>query len=217
MSTNEQTLYNLVTHFIRKVPRDDEPDPNYQDGMEIIKQECKNIVDILEQDSETSNFRSLIQIYIPRTTGVADEDKPYLDWMEALIHDLLTARPMWQPVFKKPQTSSHILATAYAGIYNTPTNNEINGLIDLSMSMNSMDRVTRPWANTEMHTRQCFSEIEGSKLVVHISCTADDSKVDFTRNKDEEKKLFDFVWNMCSPGADRKLKYNIKINYGKRY
>jgi len=45
--------------------------------------------------------------------------------------------------------SGHILATAYAGIYNTPTNNEINGIIDLSMSMSSMDRVTRPWANTK--------------------------------------------------------------------
>jgi hypothetical protein len=94
VSTNVQALYNLATHFIRKEPRDDESDPYYQDGMEIIKQECKNIVDILEQDSETWNFRSLMRIYIPRTTGVADEDKPYLDWMQTLIHDLLTARPV---------------------------------------------------------------------------------------------------------------------------
>ena len=55
-----------------------------------------------------------------------------------------------------------------------------------------------------------LSEINGKKLVVHISCTADDSTVDFTRNKTEEKHIFYFVWNICSPGADRKLKYNIK-------
>jgi len=42
--------------------------------------------------------------------------------------------------------------------------------------------------------------------VVHISCTADDSKVDFTRDRTEEKHLFRFVWNICSPGTDRKLK-----------
>ena len=42
--------------------------------------------------------------------------------------------------------------------------------------------------------------------MVHISCTADDSKVDFTRDRTEEKHLFRFVWNICSPGTDRKLK-----------
>ncbi len=69
--------------------------------MEIIKQECQNIIDILEQDPVTWDFKELMKIYIPRTTGVADEDKPYLYWMEALIHDFLTARPMWQPVYKQ--------------------------------------------------------------------------------------------------------------------
>ena len=48
LSTNAQTLHNLAMHFIRKVPRDDEPDSNYQEGMEIIKQECTSIIDILE-------------------------------------------------------------------------------------------------------------------------------------------------------------------------
>ena len=55
-----------------------------------------------------------------------------------------------------------------------------------------MDRVTRPWANMNEHNKQCLSEISGKKLVVHISCTADDSTVDFTRNKAEGKHLFDF-------------------------
>ena len=57
-----------------------------------------------------------------------------------------------------------------------------------------------------MNTKRCFLEICGRKLVVHISCTADDSTIDFTRNKAEEKHLFYFVWNMCSPGTDKKLK-----------
>ncbi len=135
----------------------DESDPNYQEGIEINKQECKNIVDILEKDPATRDFRALMKIYIPRTTGVGGEDKPYLDSMEALIHDLLTASPMWQPVFKQPQTSDQILATTYSGFYNTPTNKEFNGII------------------------------------------ADDSTVDFNGHKAEEKHLFDFVGNMCSP------------------
>ena len=129
--------------------------------------------------------------------------KIYPDWREALIQDLPTARPMCQPVFK--QTSGQILATTYSGLYNTPMNKEISDIIDLSMN-NSMDRVTRPWANTNEHTKQCFSEISGKKLVVHISCTVDDSTVDFTRNKTQEKQLFDIVWNMCWPGTDKKLK-----------
>ena len=62
---NAQTLYNLVMHFIEKTPRDDEPDPNYREGMEIIKQEYKSIVDILEEDSAPGNFKALIKIYIP--------------------------------------------------------------------------------------------------------------------------------------------------------
>ena len=111
LSTNVQTLHDLTIHFIRKVPRDDDPDPHYEEGMEIIKQECKNMFDILEQDPATWDFKDLMKIYIPRTTGVADEDKPYLDWMEALIHDLLTARLMWQPVYKQSQTSGQIFAT----------------------------------------------------------------------------------------------------------
>jgi hypothetical protein len=59
--------------------------------------------------------------------------------------------------------------------------------IDLSMDIDSMDRVTRPCANTNEQIRQCFSEINCKKLVVHISCTADDSEVDFTRDRTEEK------------------------------
>ena len=74
--------------------RDYEPYSNYQEDMNIIKQECRNINDILEQDPTARDFRALMKIYIPRTTGVSDEDKPYLDWMEDLIHDLLTARPI---------------------------------------------------------------------------------------------------------------------------
>jgi hypothetical protein len=35
-----------------------------------------------------------MEIYIPRSFGIVDEDKPYLDWMETLIRDLLTAKPM---------------------------------------------------------------------------------------------------------------------------
>ena len=178
LSTNAQTLHDLAMYFIRKVASDDEPDPNYQEGMEIIKQECKNIIDILGQE----------------------------EWMETLIHHLLTERPMCQPVFNQSQTSTQILATTYSGFYNTPMNKEISDIIDLSMEMDSMDRVTRPWANTNKHNKQCFSEISGKKLVVHISCTVDDLTIDFTRNKTEEKSVFDFVWNMCSPGTDRKLK-----------
>ena len=64
-------------HFIEKTPRDDEPDPYYREGMEVIKQECKSIVDILEQDSAEGNFKALIKVYILRSTGVANEDKPY--------------------------------------------------------------------------------------------------------------------------------------------
>ena len=30
--------------------------------------------------------------------------------------------------------------------------------------------------------------------------------VDFAKNRTEEKDLFRFVWNICSPGSDRKLK-----------
>jgi hypothetical protein len=51
LSTNVQTLYDLVMHFNEETPRDDEPDSYYREGMEVIKQECKSIVDILEQDS----------------------------------------------------------------------------------------------------------------------------------------------------------------------
>jgi hypothetical protein len=127
--------------------------------------------------------------------------------MDALIHDLLTERQMWQSVYKQTQTSGEILATTYSGFYNAPTNKEINGIIDLSMAIGAMDRVIKPWDNTMIQTRQCFnSEIGNKKLVVHISSTADDSTVDFTREKKEEKRLFDFVSNMCSPGPDRKLK-----------
>ena len=35
-----------------------------------------------------------MEIYIPRSLGIVDEDIPYLDWMETLIRDLLTAKPM---------------------------------------------------------------------------------------------------------------------------
>ena len=76
------------------------------------------------------------------STGVAEEDKPYLDWMDALIRDLLAARPMWRPVYKRAQTSGQILATTYSGFYNAPTNKEINGIIDLSMTMDAMARLT---------------------------------------------------------------------------
>ena len=68
-----------------------------------------------------------MNIYLPRTTGVANEDKPYLDWMDALIHDLLTERQMWQSVYKQTQTSGEILATTYSGFYNAPTNKKIGG------------------------------------------------------------------------------------------
>ncbi len=66
LPTNAQTLYNLAMHFIEKTTRDDDPDPYYREGMEIIKQECKSIVDILEQDSAAENVKALIRIYIPR-------------------------------------------------------------------------------------------------------------------------------------------------------
>ena len=71
-------------------------------------------------------------IYIPCTVGVADEDKPYVEWMEALIHAFLTARPMRQRVYKQPQTPGQILATTYLGLYSTPKNKEIHDLIILS-------------------------------------------------------------------------------------
>jgi hypothetical protein len=124
LSTNAQTLYNLVIHFIEKTPRDDEPDPLYREGMEVIKQECKSIVDILEQDSVERNFKSLIKVYIPRSTGVANEDRTYLDWMEVLIRDLLTGRPMWQTVSNQSQTSGQTLATTNLRLYRKPTNKE---------------------------------------------------------------------------------------------
>jgi len=56
LSTNVQTLYDMAVNFIKKVPRDDDPDPNYQEGMGIIKQECENIIDILEKISLTFFF-----------------------------------------------------------------------------------------------------------------------------------------------------------------
>jgi len=62
---------------------------------------------------------------------VSDDDKTYLDWMEDLIHDFLSARQMRQLVFNKSQASRQIFAT-HSGFYNTPTNKEINGIIDLS-------------------------------------------------------------------------------------
>ena len=40
---------------------------------------------------------------------------------------------------------------------------------DLSMEIGSMDRVTRPCANTNEHIRECFSEISGKKPVIYIS------------------------------------------------
>jgi hypothetical protein len=83
------------------------PDPNYPMGLEIRKLEYRKIIEILGK----GDFKQLMKIYIPRTVGVADKDKPYLDWMDPLIHDLLTARPMWQTVYKQPQTPGHILAT----------------------------------------------------------------------------------------------------------
>jgi hypothetical protein len=205
-ATNAQSLYNLAMYFVQKVPRTDEPDPHYAKGMEIIKEECKKIIDILGQGMQW-NIMQLMDIYLPMSTGVAEEDKPYLDWMDALIRDLLAARPMWRPVYKRAQTSGQILATTYSGFYNAPTNKEINGIIDLSMAMDVMDRVIRPWDNTDTQTKQCFnSEIGNTDIVVHISCTADDSTVDFTRDKKEEQNLFNFVWNMCSAGTDKKRK-----------
>ena len=39
--------------------------------------ECQSIIDILNQDAMTWDIKQLITIYIPRTVGVADEDKPY--------------------------------------------------------------------------------------------------------------------------------------------
>ena len=60
-STNAQTLYYLAMHFIEKTPRDDEPDPYYREGTEVIKQECKSIVDILEQDSAKKELQNTHQ------------------------------------------------------------------------------------------------------------------------------------------------------------
>jgi hypothetical protein len=79
-------------------------------------------------------------------------------------------------------------------------------MIDLSMEIDSMDRVTRPCANTSEQIKRCLSEINCKKIVLHISCTADDSKVDFAKNWTEERDLFRFVCDICSPGTDRKLK-----------
>ena len=58
--------------------------------------ECQSIIDILNQDAMTWDIKQLITIYIPRTVGVAAEDKPYLDWMEDLIHDFKS--PPWRPI-----------------------------------------------------------------------------------------------------------------------
>jgi hypothetical protein len=76
-ATNVQSLHHLATCFVQKVPRKDEPDPAYTEGMEIIKEECKKIIDILEQTTPW-DIKQLMNIYLPRATGVADEDKPYL-------------------------------------------------------------------------------------------------------------------------------------------
>ena len=40
-TTNVQSLHHLAMCFVQKVPRNDEPDPAYTEGMEIIKQECR--------------------------------------------------------------------------------------------------------------------------------------------------------------------------------
>ena len=206
LSTHMQTLYNLARYFRDKVTSEIELEPDQEEYIQVIKKECKNIIAILEQDTSALDLKQLMEIYIPRSLGIVDEDIPYLDWMETLIRDLLTAKPMWWPIYKQ-QTSGQILATTYSGSTLTPTNEEIHNIIDLSMNMDSMDKVTRPYANTKIHTKQCFAELDASKkLVVHISCTAEDQSLDFTKNKMEEKNLFDFIYNMCSPEANKKPK-----------
>jgi hypothetical protein len=106
----------------------------------------------------------------------------------------------------KHRFSGQILATTYSRLYSKPTNKKISDMIDLSMEIDSMDRVTRPCANTSEQIKRCLSEINCKKIVLNISCTADDSKVDFAKNWTEERDLFRFVCNICSPGTDRKLK-----------
>jgi hypothetical protein len=76
-------------------------------GLEIRKLECRKIIEILGK----GDIKQLMKNFISPKVGVADEDKPYLDWMDPLIHNLLSARPMYLRVYKKPQTPGHILAT----------------------------------------------------------------------------------------------------------
>jgi hypothetical protein len=99
-----------------------------------------------------------------------------------------------------------ILATTYSRLYSKSTNKEISNMIDLSMEIDSMDRVTRPCANTSEQIKRCLSEINCKKIVLHISWTTDDTRVYFATNWTEERDLFRFVCNICSPGTDRKLK-----------
>ena len=71
-------------------------------------------------------IKELSVIYILRTVGVAEDSKPYLDWVEALIEELLLARPKWQNVNKQLQTAGQILVRTYSGLYSGPRNKEIH-------------------------------------------------------------------------------------------
>ena len=42
------TAYSLALHFLREVHRTDGTDEDYQVGMEIMKNECQNIIDVLQ-------------------------------------------------------------------------------------------------------------------------------------------------------------------------
>jgi hypothetical protein len=127
LSTHMQTLYNLARYFRDKVTSEIELEPDQEEYIQVIKKECKNIIAILEQDTSALDLKQLMEIYIPRSLGIVDEDIPYLDWMETLIRDLLTAKPMWWPIYKQPQTSGQILATIQRYIPN-------NALLSLKLA-----------------------------------------------------------------------------------
>jgi len=63
-------------------------------------QQLDEISQNMQQSSFATNVDTLYSLAVHfirnpgSTVGVADEDKPYLDWMEALVQDLFTASPM---------------------------------------------------------------------------------------------------------------------------
>jgi hypothetical protein len=67
-ASNMQTIYSLSLHFLGKEPRTDGTDEDYQVDMEIMKNECQNIINILQ------NYQDAM------TDGTIDDLHPTSSW-----------------------------------------------------------------------------------------------------------------------------------------